>query len=387
MEGNYLERIVVAGSRRAASARPAVSGPPQMPGSLWLPLMHQDYPIGLRPGEAEGNDGGSTALDSSTAPIATYVPDVGHQGVAAVLPAVPDERQGRQAVEREDPVLMAPRGLTGTPRLPAQIAVDDDPANRAVAQQPVIRMPQTLRRVPNSSPALSPAATAAAPLATTSRAQSDEGRRPARPTPEVDAATPGNPADRAGSPPVPDVKAIASTRAERPAVGSLNPASPRVETVATTSSRVSAPRIVAAQPSDASYTARTISEAESVVTGDPAPAALIAPPPMPRPERAETEAFPNEPDSNDAATPPQVMEPGRERVAVPESHWMATLPSIPAARANAESRITIGRVEVQVNNLSPQVPVAIPSRATSAAHSASAFLPRSYYLDRFFLRP
>src|SRR5438445_13585022 len=45
MAANYLERIVVAGSRKAAPAQPAVSGPPLMP--AWM------YPLPVPPADSE----------------------------------------------------------------------------------------------------------------------------------------------------------------------------------------------------------------------------------------------------------------------------------------------------------------------------------------------
>jgi hypothetical protein len=47
--------------------------------------------------------------------------------------------------------------------------------------------------------------------------------------------------------------------------------------------------------------------------------------------------------------------------------------------------ISIGRVEVQVNNLPAQPPAVAQPRMAAVARTAG--LPGAYYLDRFSLRP
>src|SRR5215470_16916587 len=72
MGANYLERIVVAGSRRGATVRPAAIGPPTMPGLLqpsWL------FPAEILPTEDTALSGrgifptpGSTVVRSPASP-------------------------------------------------------------------------------------------------------------------------------------------------------------------------------------------------------------------------------------------------------------------------------------------------------------------------------
>jgi hypothetical protein len=72
------------------------------------------------------------------------------------------------------------------------------------------------------------------------------------------------------------------------------------------------------------------------------------------------------------------------RVSFPESQWLAATPSNAAASARNGSRITIGRVEVHVNNRVARPVVSRPERR-QVSWSAPGSLD-SHYLDRFFLR-
>jgi len=71
---------------------------------------------------------------------------------------------------------------------------------------------------------------------------------------------------------------------------------------------------------------------------------------------------------------------------VPKSQGPPVLPPNLSPSDRSESRITIGRIEVQVNNRAPQLqPVSTPE-PVRVSRPASALL-EAYYLDRFSLRP
>jgi hypothetical protein len=62
------------------------------------------------------------------------------------------------------------------------------------------------------------------------------------------------------------------------------------------------------------------------------------------------------------------------------------MPPNPASSTRDESRITIGRVEVQVNNRWPPLPAVSQPEPVKVSRPAAAVL-ETHYLDRFFLRP
>jgi hypothetical protein len=71
---------------------------------------------------------------------------------------------------------------------------------------------------------------------------------------------------------------------------------------------------------------------------------------------------------------------------IPKLHEPAALPPSALPTVNSESHVTIGRVEVQVNNRWPQLPAASRSQPVSVSRPPSALL-EACYLNRFPLRP
>jgi hypothetical protein len=71
---------------------------------------------------------------------------------------------------------------------------------------------------------------------------------------------------------------------------------------------------------------------------------------------------------------------------VPKTQELPVLPPNPAPSATNENRIIIGRVEVQVNNRLPQLPIVSLPEPVKVSRPAS-FLLEAHFLDRFFLRP
>ena len=144
--------------------------------------------------------------------------------------------------------------------------------------------------------------------------------------------------------------------------------SPQPAAFATTDMAVPTP-IAGAQSPDDFVTVRPLAAAELVAM----------PPNIVRTEQASQNIEPEPPASQPvrpAAAGPEVAVPGMQR--------LLSLPPMSAPRAGTESRITIGRVEVQVTNIPSQIPAMPEYPPVNAAAPASAVLPRSYYLDRFF---
>ncbi len=135
-------------------------------------------------------------------------------------------------------------------------------------------------------------------------------------------------------------------------------------------------------------------------------AITAAPQPEPMPEPAALDYNPLRPPQPIRAAAPeppttsrQPVQPGGSSPAatasvlsvqpVPQTPWLApqrppvTLPDVPAP-GRSESRISIGRIEVQVNNNPAQAVAPPASRLPAAPHSA-ALLFDAKYLDRFTL--
>jgi hypothetical protein len=102
--------------------------------------------------------------------------------------------------------------------------------------------------------------------------------------------------------------------------------------------------------------------------------------PPPRVEAAEPIHPPILPSVEVAAAEPT------QPVLTPKPQWTPFMPPSPVAGTRHESHISVGRVEVQVNNRSPEVRVVSRPEPVRASRPAPVSL-EAHYLDRFFLRP
>jgi hypothetical protein len=363
MAANYLERIVVAGSRKAALAEPAVSGPPLMP--AWM------YPLPVPPADSEVSSfdeierrgvAASSARDGRAGPAVNRATAPEHQTTAPTEPKM----------QEPDPSIV-PRAVD-TPHStrfpPSRIDTALLQSSQGAEPRPIVRMPSTLRRslvapgtmgivpaVPlSSADSIEPLGPASAPVATASVMWE-------QPTAAVPLGTetdlPVEPHKVAGfGPSVSVPPRIATTAmmdessAERPfATMSVrqNQSSSQTAGVQDTVPDGLSPLISAAQPSNLR---------PGVVNSEP---------------RAEHPTTSSEPVAQ-AAT-----------ALVPRS--AAVVPSNSVDRPRPEPCITIGRVEVQVNNLSPRAPTVTAPAPAPSLRLAGSLLPGSYYLDRFSLRP
>jgi hypothetical protein len=101
-------------------------------------------------------------------------------------------------------------------------------------------------------------------------------------------------------------------------------------------------------------------------------------PPVPPAPRVDAAAAAGEP-----ARSPQAEELVQVAIAAKPSRDVSLPPMLPSS--GKTDSISIGRVEVQVNNLPAQPPTVAQPRAAAVARTAG--LPGAYYLDRFSLRP
>jgi hypothetical protein len=62
----------------------------------------------------------------------------------------------------------------------------------------------------------------------------------------------------------------------------------------------------------------------------------------------------------------------------------ATVPALPVARSTSQNQINIGRIEVQVNNQTPQVR---DSNVRRAVNAAPVDFLEARYLNRFAMQP
>jgi len=120
--------------------------------------------------------------------------------------------------------------------------------------------------------------------------------------------------------------------------------------------------------------------AEATASADLEPTAATRPLRSEPPETSVLESRPVPPLPQTA--PVAAAQPGF----MPRSQDLLDLSPSPFQTARSESRITIGRVEVQVNNHSPQPPAVSRSEPGRISRPASALL-EAYYLARFPLRP
>jgi hypothetical protein len=379
MDPHYLQRIAIAGSRTSASAKPAVAAPPQMLASVWPWWRSIPADRGLPPGAADYAQLQSRSASDIT-PAQTFEFDPGSQHDV--------EGRRRSNAEPAADVEPAPPGETGIAGRSAA-GVQEGPRLLPVAPE---EPRETIRRV--------------LPVGKEASITAPKGLRPAKPPPATDesvlhlripdegdklaaqAVIPGVPRPRTQSDvlaprdlrPVLDPAAAAAdgptlslpsdAQARRSSAESPVPAEPGTE------------RRSAAASGDRPRPARFQSPATAEAVGS---GALEPTAPAP-PRRLEVAGMPALEDGPVAA-PAQgaAVAPTKPRFA-PKSHGLLVLPPNQAQTARSESRITIGRVEVQVNNRWPQLPAISRPEPVRGSRPAFAVL-EARYLDRFSLRP
>jgi hypothetical protein len=420
MGPDYLQRVAIAGSRTSAPPRPAVVGPPSMPGRDW-PAIAVGSDTEARPaiqpaseGEFVVDKGLITAAESQTAAVAIT------QGASTRPASIPNTWQPvgvpvnpsghKQEELHDDRRVLASNYLQHITIAGSRIGVVTTPA--------VVGPPPTPRSEVQEEPSLSPVAPQELRAATQSIPRPDDeagiraasGLRPV-PTPLPTAADerterrsvpdePTRPALRAEIQSIlpPGTEAVISApRGLRP-VRDPPPAALYEPTVSLPSNAESQARAAEALTptlreierrsgtlnNDASGAARLQLQAaaEPIARDDlkPAPSPVRPPhPPTHRLGTVEPERHPVPPLSSVLAVAPT------QQLLAPKAYWEPVMPPIAAAGTNNRSHISIGRVEVQVNNRLPQLPIVSRPEPIRVPRSASGSL-EAHYLDRFTLR-
>jgi len=304
---NYLERVVAAGARTAALARPPVAAPLRLPGfgQLWsLASEAVEFAAQLSVPSGAGEEPPS--------------PEASVPGAPAPLPAFQEEaRATPRGVGQPAPTLSA------APALRVERAT---PAPGALEVNTVIQAPPSLR------PALPPAAALAVP------------------PPPATVSAPLSPSREASAAPrLSQVQGRGEVDRQRVAPGY------------TVADAVQMPRIGESVPS-----AADIARPRQTATTAGASATVEVDYSL----RSDAQRLPGQ------VTPPLDVGPVPIRPAP-----SASLPTAPMGR---QSRITIGRIDVQVNNHPPALTSSPPPPMTHA------FLPHGLetrFLNRFPMRP
>jgi hypothetical protein len=326
MAYNYLQRIAIAGGQSSQPARPLAAAAPQMPARPWLPFAEAI----VAPHRAE-------------APLPSY--PVSHQGHLSEARELPSVRSG--ATMSDDRMGVAPKRVAETHRIAGEAA--DDP--QAATQSAPERLASAHER---SSSSIS------ARLA---------------PRPQQVGAAEEAPAKRA-----PERSSSISQGSKAPDAAQMElPGAPPLSILI--SDLLSAESLPATQGKISPELRDMISALLSARqrTTIRAPASL-------RPPHEITRAAARR--SSDAlALPgtPQIAAPiGQGGPIVPTPSAGPVMPPNPAASTLREPRVTIGRIDVEVNNRPAPVAEAPPKRSSTIAGPS---LLDTRYLTRFALRP
>lgn len=367
---NYLARVAAAAGRTSTPARPPVSAPPVMPGpGSFAPAFPVDLEAeGVQPTSVEASRLSEVppvpATPVSPSPSA-HVPTAGERP-AEPLPAAPPRRA--TPVPPAPPAHVPTAGARPAEPLPAA------PPRRAtpVSPEPPAHVPTS--RVQSDASPTSPAVEKPAapappgdPSFPTVEPQQETGRPIAGAIIRVPrtlraAPDPGMPPTEAGAQPGQNPPAESPTRAARSMLGA-----PKRETVL-----APAPPQHGPTPEPAA----TLAGSRANPAADPPSTETIplpAPPPsIPLARRVDTPG----------AVPMQAQLPELAFAGPPLPPAQPGPPEPPAA-AERQSRITIGRLDVQVAN-HPPPPAARPARLPSPPDRD---ILAGLYLDRFRLRP
>jgi hypothetical protein len=365
MAPNYLQRIAIAASRTGAQARPPFRGAPHMPdaaaaepgpGALRPPQMSPDVlteqaASDFRPRPTPPADRlPERARETSDVPAASLQPQVPAatlppSGAEQVPAPPPAEGNSTAAAERSsdpsrshEPQRPAPAGSRlGEPAQLQDLEKRSAPASILPprADTFVIRAPRGLRPVPRPHPPEQMA---------DSTSNGRNGQRPISnpPSMPIDPTTVRRQSGVTGQ--GEDVSVDAASLPQTATDIAVSP---------------NALRDAGAVPSEIASVASTREEAP------------LARPAIPSAALSERTATQDAPAEVSAITPKPTAEPA--------------LPPGPPGGAGRESRITIGRVEVEVNNQLPMPPAASTARPSAPPAGLSALEAR--YLNRFFIRP
>ena len=404
MDPHYLQRVAIAGSRIGASVKPPVAGPPQMPGSVWsslrpvstdltLPPDAEDYAqLGSRPASAspraeivDFDPESERAVVEERRPNAELAPDV-QPAPSGETSIAPRSSAGRQEKPQLPPLAPALEPVTRTGHLMRQERPQSPPVVPEGPQEVIRRVlsvgngasitaPKRLRPIAQPPPATEEGVTQHR-TADEGNTRASQAMIPAVVWPCTQLAARAPRGLRPVSDPVPaaadELRAALPLAAEAPRTSAEGPIPAQPET---------GQRSAIRRGNDARLAGRWSAPAAEAMASDALEPTALSP--LPRLALMGMAAFQGRP----IAAPAQVsamtvVEPEL----VPKSQGPPVLPPNLSPSDRSESRITIGRIEVQVNNRAPQLqPVSTPE-PVRVSRPASALL-EAYYLDRFSLRP
>jgi len=411
MRPNYLQRVALAGSRVSTQALPPVTGAPEVPQSLGFARswVMTDQPTSSRRIEIAGVESPQSPV---LEPRPENKPEDNTERAVDVEPRaeasrVPDGQPVRmkESARREELTSPQIQDMAPGPTLPIQPQLLTESV-RQEHPETLVRAPKGLRRT------LAPSA----PLLSEDDAASGLGARPDNPVTEG-LVSPRREAERQ---PEKITAAHLPTPTEAPE-GRLSRSSIQEEEQQPLTNGVrrihsetviraprglrqrrttfSAPSNEAAVTEERSAEPQTITSGESLPVGPRAELGLEATTVPDRFVSAGLDEGMRVPAAADLPAEPQVMDHAairempparaesiaRDEAFTPKVQPLAVpLPST-AASAREENRITIGRIEVQVNNRLPQTP-AEPKPETVAVSSPAFASLEAHYLERFFLR-
>jgi hypothetical protein len=344
---NYLQRIAIVGSRTVGPAKPAVVGPPDMPGSALSaglpvlanrpllsdrieapsrPLFDLERPrqAGLEPVERTVEPTPSSVTEPAPDLAPPQAGESAATGDAVTVPARDSPPEQRTIPQAPQPAstsylrpetrffVRAPRGLRPVAEPPSTATAE--PVIPLPHDEAIVAPPREWRPVTPLQPRTHEEPTVGLPVDTTI------------PTSDPELAV--------------TAQSMIEPRLERPNNGSYGLAQ--------------LPMPTAAEP-------RRSDEMIAVVSA------------------AEPESRPVNPTEQVALAAPT------HRVSFPGSQWLPAMTRNSAANTGNGSRVTIGRVEVHVNNHVPRRPVVSRPERRQVSWSAPGLLD-AHYLDRFFLR-
>ena len=394
---NYLERVVLSGTRTAASAEP-VPPPPLFP-HLLPPRLPVGEGLGAwtEPDAVPLSSVGHSIPTLPASPSRPAVLSADHPGTVGPPVSLPDKPQltaeGKQLRETAGPEPIRDRLVASEPpahtvERPASPEESAPTSGASPQPAPMIRAPRALRPFPPQALPL--------PLSAALRTLSggDMGAPPPGPA-ELLPATPSSEARPATSVPQPP-------RSDIPSVPPSEPARPGIHKRA--AQEIPRTPNIGTRPADAS-----VKRSDRVVDRRPPEphsprednAALGAAQEISRSPNAGTRQTDGGVKRNDRVVDRQPPEPHSPRedgaasrepqeftrtpnVGTRQREAAVTVPHGPASPGRRETRLTIGRIDVQVNNR-PTPPASAPR--TRAPGSMSQNVLEARCLNRFQMKP
>jgi hypothetical protein len=354
---NYLARVAAAGARTSTSIRPPVSAPPVMPGpGLFEPPWAAEMEAEVMPPATAETD---RPLDVQPAPTS---PAFGATPARAPIAELPPEKPASEAPSS---------GSSAAPAVTPPVAGSAALPPPAIPFSPRVELPRKIEGPMLDEVIRAPRSLRSAPPPEALSATADAGH-----SENVPAEAPVQPRT-----PMPGISERAAGPARAPTAASVQH-SANLSTEAPVWPR--APMLATVRQHPALEPAEPLPDLAAAVAAPPVTPAAIAP-------RTEVPALldgvpspagPRQREDATVAAAAQAHRPDPEFAGWPQPPGQPG-PLDPPAAAQRQSRITIGRLDVQVTN-QPPPPAARPARLPGPPDRD---ILAGFYLDRFRLRP